>query len=141
VTLVTERDGQVLTSCDRPPFTSRRVISKPVSWLREGLQTEIRPGTVTDDPAPAPAEPEPPQLPPGTRLTGQTQTRWGHFLSTYARSYAVPFTGTTTVGGITVCGPPAPGSQWHWESAASPRKYTAVVLGDGTLLVTETWEE
>jgi hypothetical protein len=141
VGLVAERDtGQVLTSCDRPPFASRRVISRPVSWLREGLQTEIRPGTVTDDPAPE--EPAERALPPGAHLISRRQMRiTGAAVSTCARSYAVPFTGIVQVDGVTVYGAPGPGSQWHWESAASPRRYTAVVQADGTLIVTETWEE
>lgn len=42
-------DRRVMTACMRHSV-GEEVISKPLSWLRQSLRTEIRPGWVTDDP-------------------------------------------------------------------------------------------
>lgn len=46
--LVGDTTGQVRTACEKH-VVGCAFIPKPVSWLRQHLRTEIRPGTVTDD--------------------------------------------------------------------------------------------
>jgi hypothetical protein len=147
--------GEVSTACENHAAAGS-LVRKPVTWLREGLQTEIRPGDVSDD-APAPQYTEP-EL-PVKKTIGQSYTRgsWstgGSLQVTHVWQYvllagnvSLPYTTATGVTEASWDIDAVPGGQYSY-ALPSPsggyramHDYTIWPNTDGTVTVTEQWTE
>lgn len=80
------------TACDAH-VDRTALIDKPVSWLRQGLQTEVRPGTVTDAP------PEPlPQLEDAGKLEKQYRDEVARIVGKMTRVSQLELPAVVTIG-------------------------------------------
>ena len=124
---------QVCSACEQHAATAAAVVRKPVAWLREGLQTEVRPGTITDD-APAPV------LQPHAAAKRQVRKH-----AVPAGSPMLPY--TLAAGGLAqgvlgqslACG--ASYSVALPEDGWNTHTYTVGTDKDGMTVITEEWYE